>query len=255
MDAPALVQPLRLNSPSRPIIERFLRDRESVWQQIGDEVALPQMIGQMLVSSGTALACYGAVIGIFSQQPLQALSSAVKLPLLFLLTLLLCLPTLYLLNLLWNGQLSVPQLVALTLSAITVASAMLLAFAPVTFFFLVTTTHSYPFFVLLNVAILGFSSITGLQFLVQGSHYLNARLVREAGEPAEDAPPAPRAYAVHATLLRGWLLLYAFVGTQLAWTLRPFFGWPDHPFILFDSLNGNFYLGVAELLGWLLMGR
>lgn len=255
MDAPALLHPMRLDSPPRPIIERFLRDRESVWEQIGDEVALPQLIGQMLVSSSAAMACYGAVIGIFSQQPLQSLSSALKLPLLFMLTLLLCLPTLYLLNLLWNGQLSVQQLLALTLSAVTIASAMLLAFAPVTFFFLVTTTHSYPFFVLLNVAILGFSSVTGLQFLVQGTQHLNARLARAASEPEADAPPAPRAYAVHATLLRGWLLLYAFVGTQLAWTLRPFFGWPDHPFILFDSLNGNFYLGVAELLGQLLLGR
>jgi len=54
-------------------------------------------------------------------------------------------------------------------------------------------------------------------------------------------------------LLRFWLILYAFVGTQLAWTLRPFFGTPGTRFVLFRELEGNFYLSVfqsiREILG------
>ena len=35
------------------------------------------------------------------------------------------------------------------------------------------------------------------------------------------------------TLLYVWILLFGFVGTQLAWTLRPFFGSPGQDFALF----------------------
>jgi hypothetical protein len=54
--------------------------------------------------------------------------------------------------------------------------------------------------------------------------------------------------SVNLTLLYLWLLLYAFVGTQLGWTLRPFFGDPDKAFVLFRAIDGNFYLGVIEAL-------
>ena len=45
-------------------------------------------------------------------------------------------------------------------------------------------------------------------------------------------------------LLLIWVLLYGFVGTQLAWTLRPFHGDPSMPFILFRPVESNFYIGV-----------
>jgi hypothetical protein len=43
-------------------------------------------------------------------------------------------------------------------------------------------------------------------------------------------------------------MLYGFVGTQLGWTLRPFFGDPDRPFVIFRAIEGNFYLGVIEAI-------
>src|SRR5215211_7154518 len=71
------------------VIERFLRDREGVWRQIRLEYGLNALIGQMLGSSHSLW---------------QALASAFKLPILFLLTLASCLPTLYLFNLLCGGR-------------------------------------------------------------------------------------------------------------------------------------------------------
>ncbi len=50
-------------------------------------------------------------------------------------------------------------------------------------------------------------------------------------------------------LLYVWILLFGFVGTQLAWTLRPFFGSPDQPFSLFRSIDGNFYGEILRSLG------
>jgi hypothetical protein len=41
-----------------------------------------------------------------------------------------------------------------------------------------------------------------------------------------------------------WVLLYGFVGSQMAWTLRPYMGEPDKPFVLFLQVGGNFYADI-----------
>lgn len=56
-------------------------------------------------------------------------------------------------------------------------------------------------------------------------------------------------------LLKLWLLLYAFVGTQLAWTLRPFFGAPGEEFELVREIGGNFYTNVFQSLEHLFRER
>src|SRR4029079_16106610 len=96
--------------------------------------------GQVSGSSALSFVFYGLVMGFSNlTYPLQqALSSAIKLPLLFCLTLAICLPTLYLFNLLFGARLSVRQALAIVLVAITVTAALTLAFAPISLFFLIT---------------------------------------------------------------------------------------------------------------------
>jgi hypothetical protein len=53
------------------------------------------------------------------------------------------------------------------------------------------------------------------------------------------------------TLLYIWILLFGFVGTQLAWTLRPFFGDPGRPFSLYREIDGNFYAEIFRTLSHL----
>ncbi|MEV7329470.1 hypothetical protein [Micromonospora sp. NPDC093244] len=323
--------------PSPLVIERILRDRQGIWQQIVAEGDLNALTGRMLASSAIALACYGAVLGAF-HSPLMALTSALKLPLLFLVTLAICLPTLYLFNLVFGARLSVRQSLALVMVAITVTSMLAVAFAPISLFFLITAPD-YGFFKLLNVAILTLSALVGLRFLTGGMQVLNdhgllapepatakapAQAATQApaqvapaaaavpadapaagqgaepvaepvavpagaaaaaangattvapapvpaqwtGQPATAASPpgmmppgyglAQRPWAspqvrraeptqrpASMTLLYIWILLFGFVGTQLAWTLRPFFGDPGQDFAFFRSIDGNFY---AEIL-------
>jgi hypothetical protein len=50
-------------------------------------------------------------------------------------------------------------------------------------------------------------------------------------------------------IVKIWLFLYAFVGSQLAWTLRPFFGNPNQPFAIFRDIESNFYIQVIKLIG------
>lgn len=48
------------------------------------------------------------------------------------------------------------------------------------------------------------------------------------------------------SILRVWLVVFAFVGTQMVWTLRPLVGSKDKPFELFrKSRDGNFYQAVV----------
>jgi hypothetical protein len=274
------------------IIERLLRDRDGVWRQIIDERGLGTMSLRMLASSSLSFALYGVVLGA-SHSWAQALTSFAKLPLLFLATLAICLPTLYLFNLVFGARLSVMQAVTLILVPITVTAVLTLAFAPISLFFLITS-NSYAFFKLLNVAILVLTAVVGLRFLTAGMTAFNAHQVEvaraaealvatEAKEPAlVAAAPAPAPPVEHDVLPRGawqhyspppradqlpagqrpasmtllyiWIALFGFVGTQLAWTLRPFFGSPDEPFALFRDVNGTFYADIFTTIGRLIGG-
>jgi hypothetical protein len=289
------------------IIERILRDRAGIWDQIIAERDLPKLILRMLLCSAISLAAYGAVLGA-SNSWLQALVSTVKLPLLFLVTLAICLPTLYLFNLVFGARLSVLQACALIMVAITVTAVLTFAFAPISLFFLITA-RSYAFFKLLNVAILILTALVGLRFLISGMRALNEHVVVEsmvsnqvvapapllqrelvsapvggAADPATQPPgngaapaasqnwnpnpnhlvpelgageampsqPVADGRPASMILLYVWILLFGFVGTQLAWTLRPFFGSPRMPFELFRDLEGTFYADILRTLGSLL---
>src|SRR5256885_14630907 len=176
------------------VIERLLRDRDAVWKQIIEERDLRGVTGQMLVSSAISLALYGAVLGA-SNSWMQALSSLVKLPLLFLATLAICLPTLYLFNLVFGARLAVMQAVTLILVSVTVTSVLTLAFAPIALFFLISA-HSYAFFKLLNVGILVLTALVGLRFLTEGMRALNVHQMMLAAPVLAPPVPAPVEIAV-----------------------------------------------------------
>jgi hypothetical protein len=185
-----------------PILERLLRHREGLWWQVRQEADLDRLLWRLLRTSAISLASYGAVLGVaHSAWYLQAVASAIKLPLLYLLTLAICLPTLYLFNLLYGGWLSLRQVIALALAAITVMAGLTVAFAPISVFFLISA-HDYGMHKLLNVGILAFTGLTGLGYLVDGMRQMN-RNGPDDGAPMLDAttssigvPPGRRRHAI-----------------------------------------------------------
>ena len=223
------------------IIERILRNRTYFFEEIRDGIGLQSKMRSMLISSILFLALYGAVMGS-THSLWQALSSGIKLPLLFLTTLFVCAPTLYFFNVLFGSNQSLTQNTALILTAITVTAVLLLSFAPITLFFLLTTSQ-YQFFKLLNVAIFAISGGMGIVFLTQGM-----RIVSATGREGEDG---------RRWVVRLWMFLYAFVGSQMAWTIRPFIGAPSIEFELFRQLGGNFYtnifVSIGEILGFFIV--
>jgi hypothetical protein len=201
----------------------------------------------------------------------QAAASAVKVPLLFFLTLLVTLPSLYVFNALVGSRLTLGAVVRLLVSALAVMLALQASFGTIVVFFSVSTT-SYAFMVLLNVVLFAVSGFLGLGFLLQTLHRLSrvqAIAEPETVEPypAPVAPPpvppqpgVPPAPAVPGALdrVRGqapdqsvkmvfriWVVVFALVGAQMGWVLRPFVGHPNANFTFFRERKENFFQAVA----------
>jgi hypothetical protein len=167
---------------------------------------------------------------------LQLVATSLKVPLLFLLTLVVTLPSLYVLSALARSRLSFLHTLRLLLAAVTVNCALLASFGPVTGFFTLST-ESYPFMILLNVAFFACSGIVGLSFLRKT---LDAVFAPETGTPASQSAASQ--------VFRAWILIYAIVGAQMGWILRPFIGAPNAPFQWFRARDSNFFVAVWESL-------
>src|SRR5512135_2910090 len=191
---------------SLSVIESILRDRQSFFGEIRQGEGLQVKMRDMLIASIVFFGLYGAVMGS-THSLWQALSSAFKLPLLFMATLIICAPTLYFFNLIFGSRQSLSQNIAVMLTAITVTSVVLLSFAPIVLFFLLTSSN-YQFFKLLNVGVFTIAGIIGVLFLALGMRAVSAGGSGGAG--------------ARMMVVRLWIIVYAFVGSQVAWTLRPF---------------------------------
>jgi hypothetical protein len=136
-----------------------------------------------------------------------------------------------------------------------VTLAVLASFAPIVAFFAVSTT-SYHFMVLLNVALCAVAGFLGLGFLLRTLHRLSI-----AAEPNEAPPPIVAGPATSGALeptqgyvpganiravFRWWIILFALVGSQMGWVLRPFIGNPSLPFTFFRTRESNFFEAVWQ---------
>jgi hypothetical protein len=192
----------------------LLKDRQNFLEEIHHNERLNSKIISLLLISFGGFFVYGGIIGASNAQiPMQIISSAIKLPALYLVTLLICVPTLYIFNAFFGSQRTMKQHWAYLLTAITVIAVLLCGFAPVSLFFLLAVNNKL-FFLLLNVAIFSLTGMLGVSFLYQMM------------KPIDSDDESPNVH-LRTNILRFWLGLYGFVGTQLGWTMRPFFATGD----------------------------
>ena len=207
---------------------------------------------------------YGISMGVFSASLTghwqQVFSSGLKVPSLFLLTLLVTFPSLYVVSALTGSSLAPAQVMRLLLVAVGVTLAVLASLAPVLLFFTLSTS-SYPFMKLLNLLMFSVSGCLGLHVLRKALDVLF--VVREQMPPA----PAPaEGDAELATVLRPhqprrttqipggrrvfscWIFVYGVVGAQMSWILRPFIGDPAQPFALFRGRESNIFADILSTL-------
>ena len=94
------------------------------------------------------------------------------------------------------------------------------------------TSDSYEFLKLLHVGIFIFAGIFTVKTIINGLNY-----------SCEKKNIYPK---VGMTIFKIWIVILAFVSSQLAWNLRPVIGSRDMPFELFRKHEGNFYIAVMQ---------
>ena len=222
--------------------EEILRRPERFFLEISHGIAIREKMRAMFISSVVLFALYGALLGS-THSIWQTISSAIKLPLLFLITMLICAPALYIFSHLFNLRLHFGQSITLVLAAIAVTSLILISFASVVLFLVMTAPGRYQFFKLANVVVFMIAAGVGASYLSRG---IRLAWTTHSGT---DKPLRLVSYL--------WLFTYVLVGSQMAWTLRPFVGYPNAPFEPLRQVGGNFYdnilASMGEILGFLIV--
>lgn len=195
---------------------------------------VPRVSGREALLIGTTLGLgYGFVMGTFSGlwdgRTLQLLYSAVKVPLLLGVTSLIAMPAFFVLNTLAGVGGDFRQVLRALLATQAGVSVVLAALAPVTFFWYAGNAD-YPQAILANAVAFGLASLAGQVLLT--------RYYR----------PLERQNPVHRRLRWLWIALYAFVGVQMGWVLRPFIGQPGSEEQFFrEGAWGNAYVELFAI--------
>ncbi len=218
------------------LISELLKNRKQSIDNILNGNSENSVIVRMFLLSVSLFAVYGVIIGS-SQSILQALSSGVKLPLMFYLTTFICFPTLYFFLSFLGIKQSFRQLLNFMILCNTFISLVLAAFAPVSFFFLITD-YSYQIYKFINCIIFTIAGFTGTYLFYRELRKLISGLEAEAYDKRFKG----------ILFLRLWAVLFCIIGVQLSFTLSPFFGLPGEKFILFTNENSNFFSDILNTM-------
>jgi hypothetical protein len=192
--------------------EWLLKYRNYLLHQIQSGRELEVIVIDLLLVAALPTAAYGLVTGLATNSLARILTNPFKLPVLLVLTTVLCLPTLYIFSSYLGSRRSFAQMTALAFSGIAIVGVVLAAFAPITWFLTFTAPGAYALHVLVNVAVLSLAGCMGVGFLFHGIRKLQA-----------DAPNLGK----QTSFMSLWVALYGLVGAQMGWMLRPFFSPSD----------------------------
>ncbi|MEO5803646.1 MAG: hypothetical protein ABIR24_08950 [Verrucomicrobiota bacterium] len=227
---------LSLSVGQIPVLLRGDPDSISKWIQRWNTSQMLLYVAVIILGTGL----YGAAMGLW-RDPLQAVYTAIKFPLIILLT--------ALGNALLNGMLALllglnigfRQSLVAVLMSFTIAAVILGSFSPLMLFLvwnsppisqqeLSNSTHS--FILLTQVVVIAFAGVVA-----------NLRLVQLLQRLSGSQPIARK-------ILFAWLAGNLFLGSQLSWILRPFIGAPHLPiqFLRPNAFQGSFYETVFHAL-------
>lgn len=182
---------------------------------------------------------YGTVMGAYNSG-LQALSSGLKMPVLFGLVLVVCFPAFFMIQHVLGSQLRLRQMISILLAGYVLSASIMLSFSPIAIFFMITGDN-YAFLKLLHVAFFIFSGFFGMRTVTEALHYA-----------CDQKGVYPK---IGVKVFRIWIFIMAFVAAQLAWTLRPFIGDKNEDFQLFRNRHGNIYQTLGESIGDIFSGK
>jgi len=212
------------------------------WDLSDHRRAIPTAIAIVVLGAGT----YGAVMGAW-REPLQALFTGLKLPLVILLTTLGNTLINAMLAPLLGLHLSLRQSLTAVLFTFALAASLLGSLVPVAIFIvwnlppLTTTTQLGSFeYSMIQLVLVAFIAGCG----VAGNVLFLPVLERQSGSRR-----------VARRVLLCWLLVNLLLGSQITWVLRPFIWDPARPveFVGPEYLRGSFYETVFNAVRQLIL--
>lgn len=205
------------------LVDHLLRDRTAILERIEAGEDLGALARTFAITIVAAAAVTGATLG-FHRGGLQILYAAIKLPLVLLLTAGVCTPAFHALGRVVHGRADLRRDAATVLASLALGSLLTAATAPLVLLFM--QVLGYHAIILLAVVCCGVGGLAGLLFFLRALH----------------RRPAGGRRVVAATLLT----LFAVVGCQLTWSLRPYLLRPRTPEVVFvRALDGSFLQAVS----------
>jgi hypothetical protein len=218
----------------------IFQSRDKYFENAGNDSYPSKIIGgQILLIFGGAFV-YGLIMGSYNGLS-QAFSSSLKLVALVFITLMICFPSFYIVQLLLGSKMKLRQLIIIMLGGFLMLTTILVAFAPIALFFQLSNSP-YSFLQILHFLVFVFAG------------FWSMRTVTEALKMAcEKKNIYPK---IGITIFRVWIFILAFVGIQLSWNLRPFIGSKDMPFEIFrKDTQSNIYSVLLGSAGRLARGE
>lgn len=199
-----------------------LRDPGSVVPLLETAGFRRALLESLSIALGASM-LFGAWTGLYAMTFVQFLASAIKAPLLLLGTTLVCFPTFFMVQ-----YVLAPR--ALSLRAATLLQATTVAVIGVTWAVValpcslfLANSENYGAAKWLVALVAAFGGMLGMLWFARGFRNATSNETRRGG----------------LFLLLPYCVLYGLVGTQLAWSLRPFLGSPSVGFTLFRSMGGS----------------
>lgn len=212
---------------------KVFQNNDEFFEMLSHAEMIRKVVWKQLLVIALFSLVYGMIMGSYNGL-LQSLVTGVKIPALILLSLIICFPALFVIQYMIGSTMTVYQMAIVILSGFIVFSTIALSFAPIVAFFMITS-ENYAFLKLLHVGIFTFSGIFAIRTIIRGLSY-----------SCEKKNIYPK---LGMNIFRIWIVIFAFVSSQLAWNLRPFVGSRDLPFELFRHRESNFYVAVIQSVG------
>ena len=205
-----------------------LHNKDEFFDEIFHETKVWSRIYRLVLIFVVLTFLYGLVMGCYSGF-LQALTAGIKVPVLFLLSLIICFPAFFVLQFILGSKMQFSHMMIIILSGFVLTSAIMVSFAPIVMLF-VLTGGNYYFLQLLHIAIFAIAGIFGMKTVLDALKY-----------SCEQKNIYPK---TGVEVFRFWVVILAFVGIQLAWNMQPFLAEKTAGYNLFKKYKGNFYTAV-----------
>lgn len=197
-----------------PTASLLLKRQTTLFEQILQKKIRLGPIVELLLISVIGLALFGGVMSIIIPHWWHALDLMWKMNALIFGSIVLCVPALYVFSSIRGSAVTLGQLLVLVGGSIATTALVVMALAPISWFF-TWSTNDVDFIRIMNSAMIGLGLVFGLIFIARGLMYLHKQL--KTTQPDHKS-------AVDILIL--WLILVCIVVGQMSNKLGPWYRIP-----------------------------